>query len=53
MKKVLKSHRAALNFDKHFIVSSISADDFNFEEIESVGVKKGRGQKRGRTGGAS
>ena len=53
MKKVLKSHRAALDFDKSFIMSSITADDFNFEEIEFVGVKRGRGQKRGRTGGAS
>jgi len=53
MKKVLKSHRAALDFDKSFIMSSITADDFNFEEIEFVGVKRGRGQKRGRPGGAS
>jgi hypothetical protein len=51
MKKVLKSHRAALDFDKFFIMSSITADDFNFEEIESVGVKIGRGHKRGRTSG--
>ncbi len=50
MKKVLKSHRAALDFDKSFIMSSITADDFNFEEIEFVGVKRGRGHKRGRTG---
>jgi hypothetical protein len=50
MKKVLKSHRAALDFDKSFIMSSITANDFNFEELEFVGVKRERGQKRGRTG---
>ena len=51
MKKVLKSHRAALDFDKSFIISSITADDFNFEQTEFVGVKREQGQKRGRTGG--
>ena len=50
MKKVLKSHRAALDFDKSFIMSSITANDFNLEELEFVGVKRERGQKRGRTG---
>lgn len=40
MKKVLKSHRAALDFDKNFIISSITANDFNFEELE-FGVKRG------------
>ena len=50
MKKVLKSHRAALDFDKNFIISSITANDFNFEELE-FGVKRGRGQKRERTSG--
>ena len=33
MKKVLKSHRAELDFDKKIIMSSITADDFNFEEL--------------------
>jgi hypothetical protein len=51
MKKVLKSHRAALDFDESFIISSITADDFNFEQTEFVGVKREQGQKRGRTGG--
>ena len=49
MKRVLKSHRTALDFDKRFIMSSITANDFNLEEIEFVGVKRGRGHKRGRT----
>ena len=35
MKKVLKSHCAALDFDKNFITNSITADDFNFEELSS------------------
>ena len=32
MKKVLKSHRAALDFDKDFIMGSISKVGFKFEE---------------------
>jgi hypothetical protein len=43
-------HRAALDFDKNFIINSITADDFNFEEIE-FRVKRGRGWKRERTSG--
>ena len=35
MKKVLKSHCAALDFDKNFIINSITANDFNFEELSS------------------
>ncbi len=34
LKKVLKSHHAALDFEKNFIIDSITADDFSFEEIE-------------------
>jgi len=30
MKKVLKSHRAVLEFDKNFIINSITAGYFNF-----------------------
>jgi hypothetical protein len=47
MKKVLKSHCAALDFDKKIIINSITANDFNFEELE-FGVKIGRGRKRER-----
>ena len=50
MKKVLKSHRAALDFDTNFIISSITANNFNFEDLE-YGVKRGLGQKRERTSG--
>jgi hypothetical protein len=50
MKKVLKSHHAALDFDKNIIINSITANDFNFVEVES-GVKGGQGQKRERTSG--
>ena len=32
MKKVLKSHRAALDFDKDFVMGSISKVGFKFEE---------------------
>jgi hypothetical protein len=31
-KKVIKSHRAALDFDKDFIMKSITANNFNFEQ---------------------
>jgi hypothetical protein len=44
MKKVLKSDCAALDFDKNFIINSINADDFNFEEIE-FGVKRVEARK--------
>ena len=50
MKKVLKSHHAALDFGKNLIINSITADDFNIEEIE-FRVKRGRGRKRERTSG--
>ena len=32
MKKIIKSHRAALDFDKEFIMKSITVDGFNFDE---------------------
>jgi hypothetical protein len=39
MKKVLKSHRAELDFDKKIIMSSITADDFNFEEVCQLDIQ--------------
>ena len=50
MKKILKSHRAGLDFDKNFIFKSITVDDFNFkEEVENCdGKKKGGPKKRQR-----
>ena len=50
MKKVLKSHRAALDFDKHFIMGSISKVGFKFEEEMESNERKGRkGRKRKHT----
>jgi hypothetical protein len=47
MKKVLKSHRVALDFDKDFIMGSISKVEFKFEEqIESNERKRRKGRKR-------
>ena len=49
MKKVSKSHHAALVFDKHVDVNSITANSFHFEEdLESM---KRRRLKRKRSGG--
>ena len=31
-KKILESHCAALNFDKHFVINSVTVDGFNFDE---------------------
>lgn len=45
MKKIYKAHRAALDFDKSFIMKSITADDFNYEEEVECPKKKKR--KRG------
>jgi len=47
MKKIIKSHRAALDFDKEFIMNSVTSADFNFEEeVELVDNKKVAGKKR-------
>ena len=47
MKKVLKSHRAALDFDKDFIMGSISKVGFKFEEeIESNERKRRKGRRK-------
>ncbi len=47
MKKVLKSHRAALDFDKHFIMGSISKVGFKSEEeIKSNEWKRKKERKR-------
>ena len=36
MKKVLKTHRAALDFDSKFVLQSVAASDFNWDdEVES------------------
>ena len=36
MKKVLKTHRAALDFDSKFVFQSVAASDFNWDnEIET------------------
>ena len=48
MKTVLKSHRATLDFDKHFVVNSITADGFNF--AEDLELMKRWGWKRKRSG---
>lgn len=46
MKKVL-NHRAALDFDKDFVMGSISKVGFKFEEeIESNERKRRKGRKR-------
>ena len=46
MKKILKSHRAALDFDKDFVMGSISKVRFKFEEeIESNERKRMKGTK--------
>jgi hypothetical protein len=47
MKKALKSHHAALDFDKNFIINSITAKGFHFEEDVEL---KQPGQKRERSG---
>jgi hypothetical protein len=49
MKKVLKSHHAALDFDKKFIINSIAAKGFHFEEDVEL-MKKRQGRKRERSG---
>jgi hypothetical protein len=49
-KKVLKSHHAALDFDKIFILNSITAEGFHFEEDVQL-MKKRQGRKRERSGG--
>ena len=47
MKKVLKSHRATLDFDKDFVMGSTSKVGFKFEEeIESNERKRRKGRKR-------
>jgi hypothetical protein len=50
MKKVLKSHRAALNFDKNFIINSITAKGFHFEEDVELTMKR-QERRRERSGG--
>ena len=47
MKKVYKTHRAAIDFDKSFIIKCIEADDFDYEEeVECEKKKTGRKRKR-------
>ena len=47
MKKIIKSHHAALDLDKEFIMNSVTSADFNFEEeVELVDNKKVAGKKR-------
>ena len=49
MTKIIKSHRAALDFDKNFIMKSVTAADFSFEEeVELASEKKAAGKKRKR-----
>jgi len=46
MKKVIKSHRAALDFDKDFIMKSITATNFNFEqEVEKGDTVRNEGSR--------
>ncbi len=44
MKKILKSHRAALDFDRGFIITSVlTFEDFNWkEELESGETKNSK-----------
>ena len=43
MVREIKSHRAALDFDKAFIMKSVTASDFEFkEEVELEGSKRKR-----------
>jgi len=47
MKISIKSHRAALDFDKQFIMKSVTSTYFDFkEEVELVEEKKVAGKKR-------
>ena len=49
MVRQIKSHRAALDFDKEFIMKSVTASGFEFkEEVEFVGKGKTAGSKRKR-----
>jgi hypothetical protein len=46
MKEVLKSHHAVLDFDKHLVVNSTTADGFSFgEDLELM--KRWGGRERG------
>ena len=47
MTKMIKSHRAALDFDKGFIMKNVEASNFDFEqEVELAQVKKEKKRKR-------
>ena len=47
MTKIIKTHRAALDFDKKFIMNTVTAVDFNFEEeVQLAGVKKKKRKRR-------
>ena len=49
MMKMIKSHRAALDFDKEFIMKSVKASNFDFkEEVELADKRKIAGIKRKR-----
>ena len=49
MMKMIKSHRAALDFDKEFIMKSVKASNFDFKEkVELADKRKIAGIKRKR-----
>ena len=47
MKKAIKYHRAAQDFDKYFIMKEVSVANFDYiEEVDMVGKNKKYGRKR-------
>ncbi len=49
LKKIIKSHHATLDFDKDFIMKSVTVADFNFVEVvECDTVNKRPAKKRKR-----
>jgi hypothetical protein len=46
----MKSHHSAFDFDKKFIINSITAEGFHFKEDVEL-MKKRQGQERERSGG--
>ena len=51
MRKIIKCHRAALDFDRGFIAQSVNTmDGFNLEHTIQIGLpKEKRGRKRKNT----
>ena len=47
MKKVLKTHRAALDFDSKFVLQSVAASDFSWDdEVETNAKQMGKSKRK-------